>query len=109
VQTLCIAEAAAALAVAVAAAVDNEAAERKVCEAISATADLPLIETAAVALVTISPPCDEHEGSLRTEQDEPVTIEIVGIAPDPSVLSCWFAIHGTCPGTVSMLALGLPC
>ena len=43
------------LAVAVAAALDNEAAERTVFAVTSATADLPLRETAAVAVVIISP------------------------------------------------------
>ena len=54
-QALCITEAAAVLAVAVAVALDNEAAERTVFAVTSATADLPLRETAAVAVVIISP------------------------------------------------------
>ena len=89
---------------AVAAALDNEAADKNVCVAISAKADLPLIATAALAVVIISPARDE--GSLRTEQEEPVTIEIVGIAPEASSLSCESVLK-TCPGTVSVLALGL--
>ena len=44
-------------------------------------------------------------GSLRKEQEEPATIEIVGIAPDFSALSCW-SLLGTCPGTVSVFRLG---
>lgn len=105
VQTLCIADAAAALAVAVAAALESEAADKKVCAEISAKADFPLTATAAVALVIISPPCVEEDGSFFTEQEDPVTIEIVGIPPVSLLFSC-LSMFGTCPGTVRVLPVG---
>ena len=94
---------------AVAAALESEAADKKVWVAMSATADFPLIATAAVAVVIISPPCVDDEGSFRTEQDDPVIIEMVGIFPFPFPLSFSrpdVPLLGTCPGTVKVLLDG---